>query len=633
VRRSDAELLAEVDRALEELERTGVLADMRRRWFKADAGPYEEPELAQPAAGAPLKVGVSATREPFSFVDRGGRISGHDGELARRLGLALGRPVEFANMKFMALIPALQSGKVDLIVTGMTATDERRRLVAFSRPYYRNAQVMLVRKAQGAGDDLLWQVEDLRTRRIGVLMGSAHESWVLRNMPEAAMLQYKTVSDVTLALKGSKIDAALYDAEPLRELMREDDRLGRLGESLFAFDVGVGFAPDNDGLRERFDAFLAEIRAAGVYDDAVRRWINDRDLRLPAIAGRRDGGVLTVGVSDVGLPFVAMHDNRLVGLDVELADRFAASVGKELRLANMDFGSLIAAVASGKVDLIISSIYVTPERERQIDFSQPYFAMETHVAALKSRLGAEQSSANRAEERRSYWRRLADGVHGNLVKENRYRLILDGLQTTVLIALASTAVGTVLGAVICYLRMSPRKALQTPARCYIAILRGTPVLVLLMLVFYVAFASVDVHPVVAAVIAFAMNFAAYAAEIFRAGIEGIDKGQTEAGWAMGFTRGATFRYIVLPQMTRRILPVYKGEVVSLLKMTSVVGYIAVQDLTKASDIIRSRTFDAFFPLVLVAILYFLIAWLLIMALDYCEWRLDPKARRGAAVRS
>jgi polar amino acid transport system substrate-binding protein len=124
-----------------------------------------------------------------------------------------------------------------------------------------------------------------------------------------------------------------------------------------------------------------------------------------------------------------------------------------------------------------------------------------------------------------------------------------------------------------------------------------------------------------------MNFAAYVSEIFRTGIDGVDKGQTEAGIAMGFSGVRTFFYIVLPQTVRRILPVYKGEFISLVKMTSIVGYIAVQDLTKASDIVRSRTFDAFFPLVMVAILYFLISWFLTQSLEYLERITDPKFKR------
>jgi len=209
-------------------------------------------------------------------------------------------------------------------------------------------------------------------------------------------------------------------------------------------------------------------------------------------------------------------------------------------------------------------------------------------------------------------------------------LIVDGLKVTVIISLLATIFGTLLGTVICAMRMSRNKILQQPARVYISILRGTPVLVLLMFIFYVVFASVNINPILVAVVTFGMNFAAYVSEMFRAGIESVDKGQIEAGIAMGFTKAKTFLYIVLPQAIRHIFPVYKGEFISLVKMTSVVGYIAVQDLTKASDIIRSRTFDAFFPLFMVAVLYFLISWLLTLSLGYVEWVTDPKAKRKQA---
>ncbi|MDO8899100.1 MAG: ABC transporter permease subunit, partial [Bacteroidales bacterium] len=103
--------------------------------------------------------------------------------------------------------------------------------------------------------------------------------------------------------------------------------------------------------------------------------------------------------------------------------------------------------------------------------------------------------------------------------------------------------------------------------------------------------------------------------------------QNEAGIASGFTKIQTFIYIIMPQAMQRVLPVYKGEFISLVKMTSIVGYIAVEDLTKASDIIRSRTFDAFFPLIMAAVIYIIIAWLLTLVLDYAEFNVDPKKRR------
>jgi len=296
----------------------------------------------------------------------------------------------------------------------------------------------------------------------------------------------------------------------------------------------------------------------------------------------------------------------------------------------MEFGGLIAAVSTNKVDMIAASIYITEERQKQIDFSDPYYEMGNRVFALKSNIASFTGHTAAGHPPRSFLRSLADSFRSNIIEENRYLLIWDGLKTTVILSILSTVFGTLLGAMVCFMRMSRIRVVKSLAKIYISILRGTPVLVLLMLIFYVVFASVDINPVLVAVIAFGMNFAAYVSEIFRTGIEGVDKGQSEAGIAMGFSRVQTFLYVVLPQTVRRILPVYKGEFISLVKMTSIVGYIAVQDLTKASDIVRSRTFDAFFPLIMVALLYFAFSWVLMQSLEHLERVTDPKYRRRKA---
>ena len=176
--------------------------------------------------------------------------------------------------------------------------------------------------------------------------------------------------------------------------------------------------------------------------------------------------------------------------------------------------------------------------------------------------------------------------------------------------------GTLLGALVCWMRMCKYAIIRRIAELYISIMRGTPVLVLLMIMFYVVFAGTSVDAVMVSVITFGMNFAAYVSEMFRSSIESVDRGQTEAGIALGFSPVKTFCYIVMPQAFKQVLPVYKGELISLVKMTSIVGYIAVQDLTKVGDIIRSRTFDAFFPLVMVAVLYFILSWIFAEILNF-----------------
>ena len=206
--------------------------------------------------------------------------------------------------------------------------------------------------------------------------------------------------------------------------------------------------------------------------------------------------------------------------------------------------------------------------------------------------------------------RIIESFYTNLIAEDRYRMILNGLQVTLIITLGAVLLGTLLGGLVCRMRMSRQKWLQKTAKVYIDIMRGTPVLVLLMLMYYVVMAPLDATGIVVAIITFGMNTAAYICEMLRSAIQGIDRGQTEAGLALGYTHRQTFLKIVLPQVIRSVMPVYQGEIVSLLKGTSIVGYIAVTDMTRASDLIRSRTFDAFFPLIITALIYFFMAWLI-----------------------
>ena len=639
LRKDSGKLLVEVNRIIGELKSDGTLTSMKKRWFKADSLPYDEPDIALPKEGKVLKIGVSATREPFSFIDKDGRVSGHDGELARRISARLHRPIEFSNMKFMALIPALQSGKVDMIISGMTATEERRKSIDFSLPYFQNAQVMLVRKAGSEklavakGEDQKFAtIADIEDKKIGLLVGSVHDTYATEHYPKATILQYKSPSDLLLAVKSGKVDTGMYTKETLLEILRSDKELGTLGDSLFSVPIGIGFNKNDSEQRLKFNNFLRKIKENGVYNDMVERWVIKGDTQMPQIANTKSNGVLVVGnVSDKGMPFTIVRDGKLIGFDIELAERFGAFIGKEVRFSDMEFGNLIAAVATNKIDMIASTLMITEERKQKISFSDEYYELGAILFALKKNIANAGSADVGKVDSVGFFARTANSFQSNIIQEKRYLLIWSGLQTTVLIAIAASIFGTLLGALVCFMRMSRKVVLRLPARIYISILRGTPVLVLLMLIYYVVFSSVDISPVLVAVIAFGMNFAAYSAEIFRSGIEGIDKGQTEAGISLGFSRVETFINVVLPQTVRRILPVFSGEFISLVKMTSIVGYIAVQDLTKASDIIRSRTFDAFFPLVMIAILYFLISWALMQLLEFLQRRLDPKSKKGATA--
>jgi polar amino acid transport system substrate-binding protein len=231
----------------------------------------------------------------------------------------------------------------------------------------------------------------------------------------------------------------------------------------------------------------------------------------------------------------------------------------------------------------------------------------------------------------SIFSQIASSFANNLIAENRYQMILEGLQVTLLITFCSAIFGTLLGGLVCWARMSRRTWLQQTAKVYIDLMRGTPVLVLLMLMYYVVMAPLDATGIVVAIVTFGLNTAAYISEMLRTSIQGVNYGQTEAGLALGFTPRQTFFRIVLPQVVKSMMPVYQGEIISLLKGTSIVGYIAVADMTRASDLIRSRTFEAFFPLIITAIIYFAMAWLIGLLLSSLVQRRHVKAGVAAVL--
>ncbi|MEN6391536.1 MAG: ABC transporter substrate-binding protein/permease [Syntrophomonas sp.] len=473
------------------------------------------------------------------------------------------------------------------------------------------------------------QLDDIAHKRVGVSNGTIFDGFVANKYPQAQINRYSGTSDMVIALKTDKLDAMVIDYISANVLLKSNNDLAILSDDVMPMYFGIGFNKNNPALRERFNAFLKESKTNGVYDEVYQRWFkNDPEQAvMPDIKNNPAGKKVVLGVSVADLPYVAVMNGKYVGFDIEIIQNFAAREGYNLEIVSMEFSSLIAALSSGKVDMITDGIAITEERSKQIDFSDSYLEGKTAVVCLKENMAGYEDQSAQSAVSPSIGQKISSSFNSNLIVEDRYLLIVEGLKVTAIISVLSLIFGTLLGALICLMRMSRNRVASLIARVYISILRGTPVLVLLMLVFYVVFASVNIDPVVVAVIAFGMNFAAYVSEMFRTSIESVDQGQREAGIAGGFTPLQTFIYIILPQAVRQVLPVYKGEFISLVKMTSVVGYIAVQDLTKASDIIRSRTFDAFFPLVLVAVLYFSISWLLALSLDYIGLRTDPKRKR------
>jgi polar amino acid transport system substrate-binding protein len=215
----------------------------------------------------------------------------------------------------------------------------------------------------------------------------------------------------------------------------------------------------------------------------------------------------------------------------------------------------------------------------------------------------------------------------NFINDNRYQYILQGFVNTLIITLLAALLGIALGFLVAIIRSSHDKTghMKIPnfiCQVYLTVVRGTPTMIQLLIIYYVIFASVNVSKVLAAVVAFGLNSGAYVAEIVRSGIMSVDEGQSEAGRSLGLNYRQTMQFIIMPQAFKNVLPALGNEFIVLLKETSISGYIGLTDLTHGGDIIRGITFSPFMPLIAVALIYLL----LVTGLSWCVNKLERRLR-------
>ena len=227
---------------------------------------------------------------------------------------------------------------------------------------------------------------------------------------------------------------------------------------------------------------------------------------------------------------------------------------------------------------------------------------------------------------------LKENFYNDFIVDDRWRWLLEGLGVTLQVTLMASLLGIMIGLVLALIKVSQLHGRKIPvlsqlADAYVLVIRGTPAVVQLLIIYYVIFASVAIDKVLVAALAFGLNSGAYVAEIFRAGIQSVDRGQMEAGRSLGLGYGKTMQKIILPQAVKNTLPALFNELITLLKETAVAGYIAVADLTRAGDLIRARTFDPLLPLLAVALIYLIIVVLLTQVMNRIERRLAKSDQR------
>ncbi|MCR4892412.1 MAG: ABC transporter permease subunit [Lachnospiraceae bacterium] len=602
---------------IKKIKADGSLEQTERLWLGGDE---EAKKLfdytALPDKKGTLKLAVEASYQPFVYI-KDGLITGFDIAIAANFCKENGYKLEVQNMDFNGVIPSVQTGKSDFAAGGMTITKERAESVNFSEPYYISKAVMAVLKNNISPEFKTFK--ELNGKTISMLTGAPFEELISSKVEKVKeFTYYQTMPDMILGLKQRKTDAGFMNNAVAYLAANKDKEIAVFPESLGDTAFGLAFQKGDKRCiqwQQAYDKLPAETR-----ERLWKKWTgaDDSIKTVPKQDWPGKNGTIKVAACDALEPMSYMGKNgEMLGLDIETILLIAKELDMHVEFTPMDFSGVLSSIGSGKADIGCGSIVTTDERKETMDFVE--YQKASYVLIVRSKIAQTA--------KRSFLEDVKESFYKTFVREDRYKLFIEGILTTLIITVLSILFGTALGFIIYLLCRKEGWLADKFSRFFVWLIQGMPAVVLLMILYYIIFAKSQMSGIAVSVIAFTLVFGAAFFGMLKMGVGAVDKGQTEASLALGYGDMQSFFRIILPQALPHFLPSYKGEVVSLIKATAVVGYIAVQDLTKMGDIVRGRTYEAFFPLIAVAVIYFILGGLLTFIINRIEKAINPKRRK------
>lgn len=466
--------------------------------------------------------------------------------------------------------------------------------------------------------------DDLSGKKIGVQLGTTGDTYckdMEKDGSGTEIERYNKGSDAIQSLKNGTIDAVVIDEQPAKAFVDVNEDLMILDEEFIVEDYAICLSKSDDKLTESINDAINDLKAEGILDDINNNYIGEEKGKSPYISP--DGieytnGTLVMATNAFFKPYEYYDDGKIVGIDVELGTAIADRLGMKLEVKDMEFDSIITAIQSGKADIGISGMTVTEDRLKNVNFSIPYTTSMQVIVVRNDDSSAKKNS-------------IVEKFKNDFIVDGRYKYLLTGLKNTLIIVVFAAIIGIMIGFLLAVIRSAHDKnggftILNAAAQLYTTVIRGTPAMVQLLIIYYIIFAPFDVNKILVAVMAFGINSGAYVSEIIRSGIMSIDNGQFEASRSLGLTFPQTMVSVVLPQAFKNVLPALANEFIVLLKETSICGYIGLNDVTRGGDIIRSITYDAYLPLLSVAAIYLVLVMVLTFLVKKLERRLRTNER-------
>ena len=592
-----------------------------------------------------LNIAVEGGYEPFSFVSDG-NLAGFDVEFVCRFCVEYGYTPVFNEIPFESIAPGVETGKFD-IGMNIVVSEERNETGTLSDIYYTCPVLLVVlgsedaAAATSAKSGSYDKIEDLDGLPIGVQTAVLYEELIQDRVPHTVFQYYTMPTDMILALKSGKIAGYLVEGvgygvhkanHPELETFRE------IPGYISASNI-IGNNDKQERLLKEMNEFIDNGYKNGLLGDngsLYQYWIADFDP-LTDNVGVKDftftgeNGVLNIAVEGGYEPFSFVSDGNLAGFDVEFVCRFCVEYGYTPVFNEIPFESIAPGVETGKFDIGMN-IVVSEERNETGTLSDVYYTCPVYLVVMNnSPYAASAGSDTAAVAKVGFFEKIEQSFYKTFIRENRWKLFVSGAGVTTLITICSIVIGTVLGFAVYMACRHGNKFANTTTNFFMWLIHGMPTVLFLMILYYVIFGSSRIAGMWISVIGFSLIFATAMIDMLRVGYNAIGKGQYEASTALGYSDTQSFFRILLPQAAHHFLPIYSNEVVTLIKETSVVGYIAVLDLTKISDLVRSRTYEAFFALILTAVVYFLIQGIMVRLVRMVQKKIDPRRRSDKKI--
>ena len=474
-------------------------------------------------------------------------------------------------------------------------------------------------------EEAITNLSQLDGSRIGVQTGTNFDEMVKNRLPDAQLLYFNNKADMINALETGKIAGYVIDEPVIQFEMRQNNELTYIPEYLDTYDFAYVFSDNETGrkLQTEVNEYLDKARNDGTLEALQNKWFHGDESKWTLADYRSfpaENGIIHVATSPEYEPFGFMYKGEPVGYELDVITGFCEAYNYGLEFVCTSYDSILPSVQAGKYEVGAAGLTITDERAENVLFSGSYFHGGTVMVVMKT----EETAAS---QKVPFTERIRESFNKTFIREDRWKLFAEGVGVTLLITLLSILFGTILGFLLFMLCRNGNPIANSITGICLWLVQGMPMVVLLMILFYVVFGSSSISGIIVAVIGFTLTFGASVFGLLRMGVGAVDEGQYEAAYALGFSNQRTFFRIILPQAVPHIWDAYRGEIISLIKATAVVGYIAVQDLTKMGDIVRSRTYEAFFPLIAVTVIYFALEILLGLMVERVRIGTDPKRRK------